>query len=80
MAFHHDVQAHCQHLRCKDMYAHQAPDPGRESADAELYGKCETTAFWCLVTQTGRGPDGEKVGGAPCRHGRSCFVGIEDLT
>jgi hypothetical protein len=80
MAFHHQPREHCQNLRCKEMYAHEPPDPEREARDAELYGTTESTAFWCLLTQTGRGPDGQAVGGSPCQRGRTCFVGIEDLT
>lgn len=80
MAFHHDPRKHCQNLRCKEMYAQAPPDPEREARDAELYGVPDGTAFWCQITQTARGPDGERVKADICSSARSCFVGIEDLT
>jgi len=80
MAFHFDPKTHCQNLRCKEMYAHGPRDGEREARDAELYGSYDATAFWCQLTQTARGPDGERVNGGGCGRGRTCFVGLEDLS
>jgi len=80
MAFHFDPKIHCQNLRCKEMYASEPRDLEREARDAEIYGVCETTAFWCQLTQTACGPDGQRVAGGACAHGRACFVGIDDVT
>ena len=80
MAFHFEPRTHCQNLRCKEMYAQAPRDPQKEAEEAELYGRYDATAFWCHLTQTGRGPDGQKANGSECCSGRSCFVGIDDLT
>jgi hypothetical protein len=79
MAFHFDPRTHCQNLRCKEMYAREARDPEREAREAEAGGAGDTAAFWCLHTQTARGPDGARVTGTLCASGRVCFVGLEDL-
>ena len=79
MAFHFEPKVHCQHLRAKEMYAHEPKDPEREAAVREMYGSCEGTAFWCLLTQTARGPDGERVTKDLCGRARKCFLGIDDV-
>jgi hypothetical protein len=79
MAFHFDPKTHCQNMRCKEMYAHEPRDREREAEMARLYGGGSSPAFWCLKTQTARGPDGGRVNDTGCSAGRSCFVGLEEL-
>ena len=72
----------CIHLRSKQMYYETASTRSAEH-DAEidrLFGSCDTTAFWCQCTQTGRGPDSQISGRVECsKSARKCFVGIENL-
>ena len=79
MAFQFDPRIHCQNLRCKEMYARDESDAARAAREAEHGGSSDTAAFWCLHTQTARGPDGARVTGTLCASGRACFVGLEDL-
>jgi hypothetical protein len=79
MSFHHDPKVHCQNLRAKEMFAQEPRDVAREEALAEEYGAYETTAFWCQLTQTGRGPDGRRANGRECCRARPCFLGIEEI-
>ncbi len=78
-----DPKSACLHLRCKQMF-YKDPDEEEQEHRLEverLFGACDTTAWWCECTQTGRGPDGQ-----PCNHGdcvrpsRKCFVGLHSLT
>ncbi len=70
-------------LRSKQMFY---KDEDREEEEqrrevARLFGECDTTAFWCECTQTGRGPDGEPANCEECSsRSRSCFVGVHSLT
>ena len=73
----------CLHLRSKEMFysASTPPDREHEAAVEKNYGACDTTAFWCQSTQTGRGPDQEVVGRVECsRRGRKCFSGLDSLS
>ncbi len=79
MSFHFDAKRHCQDLRAKEMFAQEPRDPRREEEIAEIYGTHHGTAFWCRLTQTGRGPDGARVDQDLCCRARRCFTGIEDL-
>ncbi len=73
----------CLNLRSKQMF-YETPTTRDAEHDAEverLFGACDTTAFWCQCTQTGRGPDQAIVGRDECsRAGRKCFIGIDSLT
>ena len=72
----------CLHLRSKEMF-YEVPSRAAEEHRKEverLFGACDTTAYWCECTQTGRGPDDQPASrDACCRAGRKCFVGIESI-
>jgi len=59
---------HCQKLRTKSMYINPVADP----AEATFYDAYDATAYWCVSTQTGFGPDGEPVRPDLCCGGREC--------
>lgn len=62
------VGVHCLKLRTKGMYVMSVVDPD----EAMFYDKYESSAYWCVATQTGFGPDGEPVGPDACCGGRGC--------
>jgi len=62
------VGVHCQKLRTKGMYLHAVVDPD----EATFYDPYDATAFWCVSTQTGFGPDGEPVRPELCCSERQC--------
>jgi hypothetical protein len=62
------VGVHCLKLRTKGMYLNAVVDPD----EATFYDAYDTTAFWCVSTQTGFGPDGEPVRADLCCSGRGC--------
>ena len=73
----------CLNLRCKEMfYKDDDPEAEQHQADVErVYGACDTTAYWCQCTQTGRGPDGKPVMRVVCNDAsRKCFETIHFLT
>jgi hypothetical protein len=75
-------KARCLKLRSKDMfYKDPARGPSAHDADvARLFGACDTAAYWCDCTQTGRGPDDQPANLKACSlAGRVCYVGIESL-
>ena len=77
-----DPRSTCLHLRSKEMFysASSERDPEHDAAIEKNYGACDTTAFWCQCTQTGRGPDQGVVGRAECsQRGRTCFAGLDSL-
>jgi hypothetical protein len=63
-----NVGVHCHKLRTKSMYINAVVDPD----EATLYDKYDASAFWCVGTQTGLGPDGEPVRPDLCCIGRTC--------
>ncbi|MBI4584862.1 MAG: hypothetical protein HY717_12680 [Planctomycetes bacterium] len=69
----------CQNLRCKEM---MASGNNSEYEREKLFDDFDAVAYWCACTQTGRGPDGQRVHRKECSVGtrRNCFVGIESLT
>ena len=82
MAKAHNPLTTCLHLRSKQMYYEGAGtrSPEHDAEVERLFGPCDTSAYWCQCTQTGRGPDRETVGREECgRQSRKCFVGIESL-
>jgi hypothetical protein len=84
MKYPFDPLSTCVHLRCKQMlYGGGKTAEEQEEIDRH-YGPCDTTAYWCDRTQTGRGPDDRPSSREECSAkrcaGRSCFVGIGDLS
>ena len=45
---------HCLNLRHKGMFVTSGPDPD----EFTFYDKYDSTAYWCVETQRGFGPDG----------------------
>jgi hypothetical protein len=64
-----NVGVHCAKLRTKSMYLNAVVDPD----EATFYDPYDCSAFWCVTTQTGFGPDGQPVRDDLCRSGRRCF-------
>jgi hypothetical protein len=62
------VGLHCLRLRTKSMYIAAIVDP----AEATFYDPYESTAYWCVDTQCGFGPDGQPVRADTCCDGRCC--------
>jgi hypothetical protein len=62
------VGVHCMKLRTKSMYIQAVVDP----AENTFYDKYDQTAWWCVLTQTGLGPDRQPVGPGTCCEGRDC--------
>jgi hypothetical protein len=63
-----NVGVHCLKLRTKSMYINPVVDP----EEAALYDPYDATAYWCVTTQTGFGPDGEPVRADLCCGERGC--------
>lgn len=59
---------HCSKLRTKGMYVQSVVDPD----EANFYDPIDTAAYWCVLTQSGLGPDREPVRPDVCRGGRGC--------
>lgn len=58
----------CRHLRSKGMYVYTDMPEGQEHEEGD------STAYWCLRTMTGFGPDDEAASRLDCRDpGRSCY-------
>ncbi len=73
MASRFDPRTTCLHLRCKEMF-YAAPSHEPEHRVGGDSPASDTTAYWCAVTQTGRGPDAAPVGLAACSQpGRRCL-------
>jgi hypothetical protein len=62
------VGVHCMKLRTKSMYINSIVDP----LEATLYDPYETSAYWCVLTQTALGPDRQPVRPDACCAGRDC--------
>jgi len=62
------IGVHCAKLRTKSMYLNAVADPD----EAMLYDPYDCSAFWCVTTQTGFGPDGEPVRPDLCHGERGC--------
>jgi hypothetical protein len=62
------VGVHCLKLRTKGMYINPVVDP----AEPGLYDRYDATWYWCGLTQTGFGPDGEPVRAELCCSDRPC--------
>ena len=59
---------HCLKLRTKQMYINATV----ESTDTTLYDPYDTSAYWCVLTQTALGPDRQPVRPDSCCEGRDC--------
>lgn len=64
------VGVHCLKLRTKSMYIRAAVDP----FEATLYDPYESSAYWCVLTQTALGPDRQPVRPDNCCDGRNCCM------
>ena len=62
------VGVHCAKLRTKGMYINAVVDPD----ELTFYDPYDNTAYWCVSTQTGFGPDGDPVHGDLCNGERGC--------
>lgn len=62
------VGVHCLKLRTKSMYLQAVVDP----AEGTFYDRYDQTAWWCVLTQTGLGPDRQPVRPDTCCDGRGC--------
>jgi len=62
------VGLHCVKIRTKGMYIQSVVDPD----EATFYDKYEASAYWCVTTQTGFGPDGVPVNLTSCNGSRGC--------
>ena len=58
----------CSNLRTKGMYVQSAVDP----AEMTFYDRYEGAAYWCVMTQTGLGPDRQPVRPDACCGERAC--------
>jgi hypothetical protein len=61
------VGVHCLKLRTKGMYVQSVVDPD----EATFYDRYETSAYWCVTTQTGFGPTASRSADL-CRGGGCC--------
>ena len=59
---------HCLQLRHKGMYVTSGPDPD----EFTFYDKYDATAYWCVQTSRGFGPDGHPVRPDVCCGDRVC--------
>jgi hypothetical protein len=74
-----DPLKNCLHLQCKQMLYGAERSPQEQEELEKSYGRCDTTVYWCDRTQTGRGPDDERVNPKACSQPRrSCFAGIKN--
>lgn len=64
------VGVHCLKIRTKRMYVQTVVDP----AEATFYDAYDTSAYWCVLTQTGLGPDRQPVRPDTCCDGRDCCI------
>jgi hypothetical protein len=62
------VGVHCEKIRTKHMYIQSVVDP----AERTFYDPYEASAYWCVLTQNGLGPDREPVRPDTCCSGRCC--------
>jgi len=62
------VGFHCARMRTKSMYISAVVDP----AESTFYDPYETSAYWCIDTHSGFGPDGQPVRPDVCCGGRGC--------
>jgi hypothetical protein len=62
------VGLHCMRLRTKGMYVSSVVDPD----EATFYDPYEASAYWCVETSSGFGPDGQPARPDVCRSSRGC--------
>lgn len=59
---------HCEHLRHKGMYVLTVVDQDEH----KFYDPYDATAYWCIKTMRGLGPDGQPVHRDHCQGSRDC--------
>ena len=59
---------HCLNIRHKGMYVTSGPYP----EELSFYDPYDATAYWCVETQRGFGPDGKPVRPDVCGGDRVC--------
>jgi len=69
------VGVHCLLLRTKSMYVNAVVDPD----ESKFYDSYEASAYWCVTTQSGFGPDGQPVRADVCQSGRGCCKMISEV-
>jgi hypothetical protein len=62
------VGVHCLRIRTKRMYVASVVDP----AESTFYDPYEGSAYWCVDTTSGFGPDGQPVRPDVCNGERGC--------
>ena len=62
------VGVHCLRLRTKSMYVASVVDP----AERTFYDPYEASAYWCVDTTSGFGPDGQPARPDVCCADRGC--------
>jgi len=62
------VGVHCLRIRTKRMYVASVVDP----AESTFYDPYEASAYWCVDTTSGFGPDGQPVRPDVCNGERGC--------
>jgi hypothetical protein len=62
------VGVHCLRIRTKRMYVSSVVDP----AESTFYDPYEGSAYWCVDTTSGFGPDGQPVRPDVCNGERGC--------
>ena len=62
------VGVHCLRIRTKGMYVAAVVDP----AESTFYDPYEASAYWCVYTHSGFGPDGQPVRPDVCQGERGC--------
>jgi len=59
--------ARCNFLTCKEMFMEvEGSEPFHSGSGS----------YWCALTQTAIGPDGQFVDDQACNSGRGCFSGV----
>jgi len=62
------VGVHCLRIRTKRMYVASVVDP----VESTFYDPYEASAYWCVDTTSGFGPDGQPVRPDVCNGERGC--------
>lgn len=62
------VGFHCSRMRTKSMYVAAVVDPDERT----FYDPYEASAYWCIDTHSGFGPDGQPVRPDVCCGHRGC--------
>jgi len=63
-------ETHCLHLRHKGMYV--PASAAQHEHELTFLDPYDGSAYWCVYTQRGLGPDGNPVNRESCKDGRAC--------